>query len=184
VGFHYIDTNQVFLDGVVVPPEDQIGDDDHGWKMLLDILIPERLGVAAQAVGTAELALRLAVEYARERHVFGRPIGSYQAVQLPLAELHSRLEAARWLSYRAAWLFDQGSPEAGAAANQAKFLACEVGYQAADRAMQTMGGYGYTSDYHVERLWREMRLLKIAPVTQDLSLLHIAVRELGLPKSY
>lgn len=184
VGFHFVNTTQVFLDDVVVGPEDRIGGDDQGWKVLMDILIPERLGVAAQAVGTGELALRLAVDYAKERQVFGRPIGTYQAIQLPLADLHSRIEAARWLSYRAAWLFDQGKPEAGATANKAKFLACEAGYEAADRAIQTMGGYGYTSDYYVERLWREMRLLKIAPVTQDMSLLHIADRELGLGKSY
>ncbi len=185
VGMRYINTNQVFMNDVRVDASDLVGGDgEGGWKMLLDILIPERLTTAAQALGCGQLALNLAASYAKERKVFGRYIGSNQAIQLPLAELQCRLDAARWLLYRAAWLYDQGRPEAGATANKAKFLCCEAGFAAADRAMQTLGGYGYTREYHVERLWRDTRLLLIAPITQDLSLAHIATSELGLPKSY
>lgn len=184
LGLRYINTNQVFFNDVAVDRSDLVGDGENGWKILLDILIPERIVVAAQSLGTAQLALNIAVNYAKERKVFGRPIGSNQAIQLPLAELQCRIDAARNLTYKAAWLYDSGRPEAGPTANKAKFLACEVGFAAADRAMQTLGGYGYLREYHVERLWREVRLMQIAPITQDLSLIHIAHSELGLPRSY
>ena len=140
----------------------------RGFYYLLDTLNPERIAVAAQAVGLGHTCVSRAVEYAKERVVFDRPIGQNQAIQFPLAEAYSRLEAARLMTYKAAWLFDRGEP-CGAEANMAKVLASDAAFFAADRAVQTHGGYGYMREFDVERYFRELRLMKLAPVSQEMA---------------
>jgi acyl-CoA dehydrogenase len=160
-----------------------VGEVGRGFYHLLDSLNPERILVAGEAVGIGRAALERAAEYARERVVFGRPIGQNQAVAHPLAEAWARLEAAWTLGLRAAWLFDRGLP-CGPEANAAKWLAADAGFQACDAALQTLGGFGYAKEFHIERLWREVRLYKIAPLSQQMALNYLAERVLGLPKSY
>jgi acyl-CoA dehydrogenase len=139
--------------------------------------------VAGEAVGIGRVALERAAAYARERVVFGRPIGQNQAVAHPLALAWARLEGAWQLALRAAWLFDRGEA-CGVEANAAKLLAADAGFDATDAALQTMGGFGYAKEFDIERLWREVRLYKIAPVSQQMALNYLAERALGLPKSY
>jgi len=139
--------------------------------------------VALEAIGIGRAALRIASQYARERVVFDRPIGANQAIAHPLAAAWARLEAAELLAFKAAWLFDRGEPCA-AEANAAKLLAADAGFDAVDAALQTLGGFGYAREYHLERLWREVRLYKIAPISQQMVLNHLAQHVLGLPKSY
>jgi acyl-CoA dehydrogenase len=178
-----VDSNELFIDDLPVPDRDMVGEEGRGFRMLLDGLNPERLLVASEAIGIGRKALEIAVEYAKERHVFGRPIGVNQGVQFPLADSYARLESA-WLTVlRGASLYDRGK-DCGAEANTAKYLGGEYGFQAADRAMQTLGGFGYAKEYHVERLWREVKLCRIAPVSPELILCFLAERKLGLPKSY
>jgi acyl-CoA dehydrogenase len=178
-----VDSNELFIDDLRVPERDMVGEEGRGFRMLLDGLNPERLLVASEAIGIGRKALEIAVEYAKERSVFGRPIGVNQGVQFPLADSYARLESA-WLTVlRGASLYDRGK-DCGAEANTAKYLGGEYGFQAADRAMQTLGGYGYAKEYHVERLWREVKLCRIAPVSPELILCFLAERKLGLPKSY
>jgi acyl-CoA dehydrogenase len=150
---------------------------------LLDGLNPERVLLAHESVGIGRAALRRAARYASERVVFGRPIGSNQAIQLPLAEALARLEAAELMAWKAAALYDAGEPCAHEA-NAAKFLCADAAFQAADIAVQTHGGYGYAREYHVERYFREARLMRLAPVSQELALAYIGANALGLPKSY
>jgi acyl-CoA dehydrogenase len=160
---------------------------DGGWHNVLDTLNPERMSFSALGVGIANLAIRKAVEYARERKVFNNvPIGSYQALQFPLAESYSCLEAARLLNLRASVAYDSGKPsaEVGAAANMAKAIVVEHAIKAVYWAMQVFGGYGYAVEYDVERWWREINLIRLAPVTQQMTLAYIGERVLGLPKSY
>src|SRR5262249_6602050 len=178
-----LDSNEVISDGLRVAGEDVVGEVGRGFYHLLDSLNPERILVAGEAVGIGRAALERAAEYARERVVFGRPIGQNQAVAHPLAEAWARLEAAWTRALRAPWLFDRGLP-CGPDANAAKWLAAEAGFQACDAALQTLGGFGYAKEFHVERLWREVRLYKIAPVSQQMALNYLAERVLGLPKSY
>ena len=178
-----VDSNELFIDDLMVPVEHRLGEEGKGFRYLLDGLNPERILTAAEAVGIGRVAVKRAARYAKERVVFGRPIGQNQAVQHPLADSWARLEAANLLAFKAAWLYDNGKP-CGAEANAAKYLCAEAGYEAADRAMQTHGGFGYSKEFHVERYWREAKLLKIAPVTPELILCYIAERVLGLPKSY
>jgi acyl-CoA dehydrogenase len=178
-----VDSNELFIDDLRVPQRDMVGEEGRGFRMLLDGLNPERLLVASEAIGIGRKALEIAVEYAKDRHVFGRPIGVNQGVQFPLADSYARLESA-WLTVlRGASLYDRGK-DCGAEANTAKYLGGEYGFQAADRAMQTLGGYSYAKDYHVERLWREVKLCRIAPVSPELILCYLAEHKLGLPKSY
>lgn len=178
-----VDSNELFIDDLRVPQRDMVGEEGRGFRMLLDGLNPERLLVASEAIGIGRKAIEIATEYAKERHVFGRPIGANQGVQFPLADSYARLESA-WLTVlRGASLYDRGK-DCGAEANTAKYLGGEYGFQAADRAMQTLGGYGYAKEYHVERLWREVKLCRIAPVSPELILCYLAERKLGLPKSY
>jgi acyl-CoA dehydrogenase len=178
-----VDSNELFIDDLVVPDHHIVGVEGRGFHQLLDGLNPERLLVASEAIGIGRTALRLAVEYASERVVFGRPIGANQGVQFPLADVYARLESA-WLTVlRGASLYDRGL-DCGAEANIAKYLGGEYGYQAADQAMQTLGGFGYSKEYHVERLWREVKLCRIAPVSPELILCYLAERKLGLPRSY
>ena len=178
-----VDSNELFIDGLEVPVEDLIGEEGKGFRYLLDGLNPERILVAAESIGIGRVALDRAARYAKERVVFGRPIGQNQSVQHPLADSWVRLQAAELLVLKAAWMYDNGHP-CGAEANAAKYLAAEVGFQAADRAMQTLGGFGYSREYHVERYWREAKLFRIAPISPELILCYIAERVLGLPRSY
>ena len=178
-----VDSNEIFIDGLEVPAENVVGEVDRGFHHLLDSLNPERIFTGIEAVGIGRAALELAVRYAKERVVFDRPIGQNQAIAHPLALAWAKLEAAEAMCLKAAWLFDHGRP-CGAEANTAKLLAAEAGFEACDAALQTHGGYGYAKEFHVERLWREIRLYKIAPVSQQMVLNYLAEHVLGLPRSY
>lgn len=174
---------ETVYEDLVVPVEDRVGEEGRGFEYLLDGLNPERILVAAEAVGIGTAALKRAVAYAGERVVFGRPIGQNQGIAFPLAEAHARLHAAELVVREASWRYDQGLPCAEQA-NLAKFLASEAAFFAADRALQTHGGFGYAVEYDVERYWRESRLMKIAPVSQEMVLNYVAEHVLGLPRSY
>ncbi len=178
-----VDSNEVFIDGLEIPEEDMVGEVGKGFYHLLDGLNPERVVNALEAIGMGQWAIEYASNYARERRVFDRPIGQNQAIAHPLAHAWAELEAAELLAYKAAWLFDHGKP-CGAEANAAKLLGAQVGFRACDRALQTLGGFGYSREFHVERLWREVRLFGIAPISQEMVLNYLAERVLGLPKSY
>ena len=170
-------------DGLRVPVSRRIGEEGQGFKYLLDGLNPERILLASEALGIGKVAMRKAVAYGKDRVVFGRPIGQNQGIAFPLAEAHMKLHAAELAIREASWNFDNGIP-AGEAANTAKYLAAEAAFFACDRAMQTHGGMGYAREYHVERYWREARLMKIAPVSQEMVCNFISSNVLGLPKSY
>lgn len=178
-----VDSNEVFIDGLEVPEENVVGEVGKGFRYLLDGLNPERVVVAMEAIGIGYAALDLAVHYANERVVFDRPIGQNQAVANPLAECWMRLQGAERAAMHAAILFDNNQ-SCGPEANTAKFLGADAGYQACDQAMQTHGGFAYAKEYHIERLWREVRLLRLAPVSQEMVSNFIAHKVLGLPKSY
>ena len=178
-----VDSNEIFIDGLDVPAQDVVGEVGRGFYHLLDSLNPERVMTAIEAVGIGRAALERAVQYAKERVVFDRPIGQNQAIAHPLAQAWAKLETAELMCLKAAWLFDHGRP-CGAESNTAKLMAAEAGFEACDVAVQTHGGYGYAKEFHVERLWREVRLYKIAPVSQQMVLNYISEHVLGLPKSY
>jgi acyl-CoA dehydrogenase len=183
LGREAVDSNEVFIENLIASDDDIVGEVGKGFYHLLDGLNPERIVLASEAIGIGRCALRLAAQYAKERVVFGRPIGQNQAIAHPLAEAWAKLESAELLMWKAAWLYDQGLP-CGREANAAKWLAAEAGFQTCDAALQTLGGFGYAKEYHVERLWREVRLYKIAPVSQQMVLNYLAHHVLGLPKSY
>jgi acyl-CoA dehydrogenase len=174
---------EVRYDGLPVDVRDRVGDEGKGFRYLLDGLNPERILVASEALGLGKVALRRAVQYANERVVFGRPIGKNQGLSFPLAEAYARLHAAELAIREASWLYDHGLP-CGEQANISKWLAAEAGFFAADRAMQTHGGFGYAKEYDVERYWREVRLMGIAPISQEMVLNYLAEHVLGLPRSY
>ena len=178
-----VDSNMLFIDGLMVPAEDRIGEEGRGFEYILHGLNPERILIAAEAVGLGRAALEAATRYARERTVFGRPIGQNQGIQHPLAQAWMALEAADMMVWKAAWLYDNGKP-CGAEANAAKYLAAEAAHQACQTAVLTLGGMGYAREYHVERYLRESYIPRIAPVSAQLIMCHIAERVLGLPKSY
>jgi acyl-CoA dehydrogenase len=178
-----VDSNEVFIDGLEVADEDVVGEVGKGFSYLLDGLNPERVVVGMEGVGMGMAALDMAVNYANTRVVFDRPIGMNQAVAHPLAECWIRLQAAEGMALRAATLYDNQQP-CGAEANAAKFLGAEAGFLACDQAMQTHGGFGYAKEYHIERLWREVRLLRLAPISQEMVLNYITGKVLGLPRSY
>lgn len=178
-----VDSNELFIDNLEVSEGDMVGPQGDGFRLLLDGLNPERLLVAAEAIGIGRAALEIAVDYAKNRHVFGRPIGMNQGIQFPLAECHAKLEMAWLMVERGVDLYDTGLP-CGAEANMAKLYAGEWGFEAADTAMQVLGGMGYAREYHVERLWREVKLSRIAPVSPELIKAYIAEHILGLPRSY
>lgn len=185
-GFKYYKSNSVFLDEVRVPASAVIGKVGAGFSQILQTLNPERILVAAGAIGTGRLAINTAVEYAKERAVFGKPIGAHQGVQHPLAMAYAKLESA-WISVlKAATLQDQGaSPiEVGGLSNMAKYLAVEAAIEACSAAVQTHGGNGYAREYDVERWLREVQLFRLAPVTQQMTLNFIGEHVLGLPRSY
>ncbi len=183
LGRSAVDSNELFIDDLEVADEDVVGEVGRGFYYLLDGLNPERIVVAMEQVGLGRAALEIAVAYAKSRVVFDRPIGKNQAVAHPLADSWIRLQAAELLAMRAAALYDAHLP-CGPDANAAKFLGSEAGFEACDRAMQTLGGYSYAKEYHVERFWRESRLLKVAPVSQEMILNYVSTTVLGLPKSY
>jgi len=183
MGRKAVDSNQVFIDALEVPLEDRIGEEGCGFEYILDGFNPERILVAAEAIGLGRAALHRATAYAKERVVFGRPIGQNQAIQHPLAECWMELEAAELMTLKAAAQYDRGIP-CGPAANAAKYLAAEAGFKACQTAIMTHGGYGYAKEYHVERYLRESMIPRLAPVTPQLILCFIAEKVLGLPKSY
>ena len=183
MGRKAVDSNLLFIDGLEVPVADRIGEEGKGFHYILHGMNPERILIAAEAVGLGRAALARAARYARERVVFGRPIGQNQAIQHPLAERWIELEAAELMVLRAAAAYDHGE-EAGAYANAAKYCAAEAGFRACETAMMTHGGMGYAREYHVERYFREIQIARIAPVSPQLILSYIAERVLGLPKSY
>jgi acyl-CoA dehydrogenase len=183
MGRKAVDSNQIFFDNLEVPVEDRIGDEGKGFDCILHGLNPERILIASEAVGLGFVAVNRAAQYAKERVVFGRPIGKNQAIQHPLAECWMELEAARLMVLNAAWHYDKGLP-CGAQANAAKYLAAEAGFKACQQAVMTHGGFGYAKEYHIERYLREVMIPRIAPVSPQLILCFIAEKVLGLPKSY
>ena len=178
-----VDSNQIFIDNLEVPEFDRIGEEGKGFKYILDSLNPERILIAAEALGIGKNALSRAVKYANDRVVFNRPIGKNQSIQHPLAENWIELEAAELLIAKAAYQYDKGE-NAGGMANAAKYFAAEAGFKAATQAVVTLGGMGYAKEYHVERLLRESFIPKLAPVSAQMILNYISERVLGLPKSY
>lgn len=184
LGTNTLPSSSVFFDNVRIEPHELVGTLHGGWRELLDVLNTERIVTTAGLVGTGELALKLAVDYANERKVFGNtPVSAYQGLQFPLAQCHAEVEAARLLNYKAAANFDAGLPFSSEA-NVAKLLAAQAVARATERAMQTMGGMGYAKEFHVERLWRDCRLFRFAPVSEEMILNYIAVHDLGMPRSY
>ncbi|AMR79237.1 acyl-CoA dehydrogenase family protein [Cupriavidus nantongensis] len=184
VGTRTLASSSVFFDNVRVHPNELVGTLHGGWRELLDVLNTERIVTTAGLVGTGDLAIKLAVQYANDRKVFGdKPISAYQGLQFPLAQCHAEVAAARLLNYKAAANFDAGLPYSSEA-NAAKLLAAQAVARTTERAMQTMGGMGYAKEYHVERLWRDCRLFRFAPISEEMILNFIAVHELGMPKSY
>ncbi|MCY1242232.1 Acyl-CoA dehydrogenase fadE12 [compost metagenome] len=178
-----VDTNMLFIDDLYIPEEDRIGEEGKGFEYILHGLNPERILIAAEAIGLGRAALAIATQYAKERVVFGRPIGMNQGVQHPLAQAWMQLESANLMMLKAAARYDAGQ-SCGAEANAAKYLAAEAGHNACQTAILTLGGMGYSREYRVERLLRESYIPRIAPVSPQLIMCFIAERVLGLPKSY
>jgi len=183
MGRSAVDSNMLFFDGLEIPVENRIGAEGKGFQQILHGLNPERILIAAEAIGLGRAALRKASAYARERVVFGRPIGQNQGIQHPLAKCWAELEAANLMTFKAASLYDKGE-ECGAEANAAKYLAAEAAFHACETAILTHGGMGYAKEYHVERYMRESWIPRIAPVSMQLILSFIAEKVLGQPKSY
>jgi len=183
VGRNAVVSCEVRYDDLPVAVADRVGEEGEGFRYLLNGLNPERILVASEALGIGQVAIRRAVRYANDRVVFGRPIGKNQGIAFPLAQAYANLRAAELVIREASWRYDNGLP-CGEQANMAKLLAADAGYEAADRAMQTHGGFGYATEYDVERYWREARLMRIAPISQELVLSYLAEHVLGLPRSY
>ncbi len=184
LGTNTLTSSSVFFDNVRLEVEDLLGTLDGGFRELLDVLNTERIVTTAGLVGAGRLAISLGVDYANNRKVFGNsPVGSYQGVQFPLAQAYAELECARLMNRRAATSCDQGLPY-GSDANIGKLIAAQAAAMATERAMQVMGGMGYSKEMHVERLWRDARLFRFAPVAEEMVLNYIAVHDLGMPKSY
>ena len=186
MGTRWMDTNVVTLHDLSVPRRNLVGEEGKAWKALYDVLNAERLVIAAAAIGTGLLCLRRAVEYAKGRTVWREdvPIAAYQGIQFPLVQAKMQIEAARLKVYHAAWLLDQSAPESGPAMAAAKYLAIHAGLDAADRAIQTLGGAGYLVTNDVERHWRDLRLARVAPVADEITMAYLASTELGMPRSY
>lgn len=183
MGRKAVDSNELFFDGFEIPKADLIGEEGRGFEYILHGMNPERVLIAAEAVGLGMLAVSRAAKYAKERIVFNRPIGQNQAIQHPLAKCWAELEAAWMMVMAAASQYDRGQP-CGAAANAAKYLAGEAGFDACQTAVMAHGGFGYAKEYHVERYLREVFVPRIAPISPQLCLSYLAERVLGLPKSY
>jgi acyl-CoA dehydrogenase len=183
IGRNAVTSNELVIEDLVIPETHRVGEEGEGFKYLLDGLNPERMLIAAEALGIGRAALAKAVKYANERVVFDRPIGMNQGLQFPLADSLAKLDAAELALRRATWTYDQGL-SSGREANTAKYLCAEAGVDAADRAVQIHGGMGYSEEYHVGRYLREVRLMKIAPVSQEMVLNYLGTKVLGLPRSY
>jgi acyl-CoA dehydrogenase len=183
MGRKAVDSNELFIDGLPVPLDDRIGEEGKGFELILHGMNPERILIAAEAVGLGRAALARAIGYANEREVFGRPIGRNQAIQHPLAACWMELEAANLMAFRAAALYDAGEG-CGAEANAAKYLAAEAAFKTCETAIMTHGGMGYAKEFQVERYLRESLITRIAPVTPHMILNFIAEKVLGLPRSY
>jgi acyl-CoA dehydrogenase len=183
MGRNAVSSNELFIDDLRIPAEDRVGEEGEGFRYILDGLNPERMLIAAEALGIGRVALDHAVRYGNEREVFGRPIGMNQGLQFPLADSLARLDAAELVLRKATWLYDNGKP-CGREANTAKYLCADAGFQAADRALQTHGGMGYSEEYNIARYFREARLMKIAPISQEMILNFLGSHVLGLPRSY
>ena len=183
VGRNAVVSCEVRYDGLRVPISMRVGEEGEGFRYILDGLNPERILIASEALGIGKVALRRAVAYANQREIFGRPIGQNQGIAFPLADSHAKLRAAEMMIRVASWRYDRGMT-CGEEANLAKYLAAEAAFDCADRAMQTHGGFGYAKEYDVERYWREARLMKIAPVSQEMVLNFVSNKVLGLPRSY
>jgi acyl-CoA dehydrogenase len=184
LGTNTLASSTVFFDNVRIEPSELVGTLNKGWRQLLEVLNTERIVTTAGLVGTGRLAIKLAVDYACERRVFGdRPVASYQGIQFPLAQAHAELMCARLMNLRAADQCDK-SLSYGSEANLAKLIAAQAAAMATERSMQAMGGMGYSKEYHVERLWRDARLFRFAPISEEMILNFIAMHDLGMPKSY
>lgn len=183
MGRKCVDSNQLFIDDLPVPKEDLIGEEGKGFRYLLHGLNAERILISASMVGLGRCALKRASDYARDRVVFGRPIGMNQAIQHPLAQSWAELEAANLMAFRAARLYDSGQ-ECGLEANGAKYLAAEAAFKSCTNAVMTHGGMGYAKEFHVERYLRECLIHRLAPISPQLILSYLAERALDLPKSY
>jgi len=178
-----VDSNELFFEDFEIPVEDRLGEEGRGFEYILHGMNPERILIAAEAVGLGQCALSRASGYAKTRNVFNRPIGKNQAIQHPLAKNWMELEAAWLMTLSAAWQYDTGMP-CGPAANSAKYLAAEAGFRACEQAVMTHGGFGYAKEFHVERYLRESLIPRIAPISRELILSFVAEKVLGLPKSY
>lgn len=176
-------TTELFFDGLEVPAENLVGEEGKGFRYLLDGLNAERILIAAECIGDGRWFVERACRYARERVVFGRPIGQNQGVQFPIARAHANVEAADLMVRHAAALFDGGQP-CGPEANLAKLLAADASWESANVALQTHGGFGFAAEYDIERKFRETRLYQVAPISTNLILAYIAEHVLGLPRSY
>jgi len=183
MGRSAVDSNMLFIEELPVPVQDRVGEDGKGFDYILHGLNPERILIAAEAIGLGRAALARAVAYANERVVFDRPIGQNQAIQHPLARCWMELEAANLMVFKAAALYDKGEP-CGAESNAAKYLAAEACFRSCEQALLTHGGMGYAKEYHIERYLREAMIPRLAPVSPQLILCFIAEKVLGLPKSY
>ena len=184
LGTNTLPSSSIFFEDVLIEPHEVIGTVHKGWKQLLDVLNTERIVTTAGLVGTIDLALKLATDYARDRKVFGdTPIAAYQGLQFPLAQAYAENECARLMNWHAASLCDAGLPFGGQA-NVAKLIAAQACADATEKAMQTMGGMGYSKEFHVERLWRDCRLFRFAPVSEEMILNYIAQHDLGMTRSY
>lgn len=183
MGRHAVGSNMVFITDLFIPEEDRIGAEGQGFKILLQGLNPERVLLGAEATGLGRVAIKKASQYAKERIVFGRPIGMNQGIQHPLAKAWMQVEAAALMVFKAASMFDKGM-DCGVEANSAKYLAAEAGFEACQTAMMSMGGMGYAQEYHIERYLREVMIPRIAPVSPHQIMNYIAERVLELPKSY
>jgi acyl-CoA dehydrogenase len=176
-------TNALFFDNIEVPAENLIGAEGEGFRYIIDGWNAERILVAAEAIGDGRWFVERAAKYASERNVFGRPIGSNQGVQFPIAKAYANIEAADLVRFQAATKFDR-KEKCGADANLAKYLASEAAWEAANACLTTHGGYGFATEYDVERKFRETRLLTVAPVSNNLVLAYLGQHVLGMPKSY
>lgn len=186
-GINYSHSCEIGINELELPEDAIMPPQDGGWHSILDTLNTERMSFTAAAIGLAKLAISKAIDYSKQRKVFSDvPIGSYQALQFPIAEAYSALEAAKLMNFKAAALFDTNASldEIGAAANMAKALAVENAIKAVYRSMQIFGGYGYAKEYDVERWWRECNLIRLAPITQEMTLNYIGEHVLGMPRSY
>ena len=183
LGRNAVTSNELFIDDLIVPVADRVGEEGKGFQYLLDGLNPERMLIAAEALGLGRVSLDRAVSYAKEREVFDRPIGMNQGVAFPLADSLAHLDAAELVLRKATWLYDNGLP-CGREANTAKYLCADAGFTAADRAVQTHGGMGYSEEYSVGRYFREARVMRIAPISQEMILNFLSSHTLGLPRSY